>query len=434
MMKKVFLVFLCFFLAGCAIGVPDPHKSLKKADIPDVYSEYIYIYDYVNDQVLYQRKGYEKMYPASLTKMMTAIVAIEECEDLDDTFLFTEEVLEGLVEANANRAGFDVGDEPAIIDLIYGDLLSSGADCSRGLAYYLAGSEAAYVEMMNAKAAELGMIGTHFVNTSGLFDPDHYTTCEDMGKLLKYCLQNETFREVITAQDHRSIPVNNYPNGLNMTNLVLIYINQDPPKARYSFTIPGFISGKGGYTETSRFTLASYGYMNDLHVLMVTGKAFTEEGYPANMEDAEKLYPWVFSRFKRMVPVHAGDTYTVERVRWSEGGTLKVRAADNITADIAGMHQVTILSDVINAPVKVGDKIGEVEIYSYEELAGKTDLISTENRKVTWKGVLLTLGYELSHDYLWVISLVLLGVIVLLFLVMYKPYRRMMIHRKRRKR
>lgn len=427
MLRKIIVLFLCFALFGCT-EQREPERKLKKADLPELYSEYVYIYDYVNDQVLYDCKAEERMYPASMTKMMTAIVAIESVRDLEDTFTFTPEVLEGLEEAHANRAGFAPGDAPTIYDLICGDLLSSGADCSRGLAWYISGSEEAYVDRMNRKAEELGMTGTHFVNTSGLFDPDHYTTCKDMGILLEYCLQNETFTEIITTLNHLSIPVDAYPRGLGMTNLVMIYINQDPPKMKYNFTIPGFISGKAGYTETSRFTLASYGAMNGMHVLMITGGAFVEEGYPANMADAEKLYPWVFSRFQRKVPVHAGDLYTIERVRWCEGDSLKVRADNDLVGDIAGMTQVTVLPDVINGPVQAGDKLGEIEIYAYEELVGKVDLLSTESRGISFRGILLTLGYELSHDYLWVVGAVLLLIVLLMVFLIWQPRRRLRLY------
>ena len=175
-------------LVGCGKKPERPPQedpsSFKRMEELDLLCDYVYLIDPDTGQTLIDRRSEERMYPASLTKVMTSIIAIEEIPDPENvTIEFTQEMLDGLIAASANRAGFLPGDKPTALDHIYGDLLPSGADCSRALAFYIAGSEEDFVKLMNEKARELGMNDTNFVNTSGLHDDDHYTTCRDMMSL-----------------------------------------------------------------------------------------------------------------------------------------------------------------------------------------------------------------------------------------------------------
>ena len=258
--KFIFILFLALFLISCGQNQEENAKegpgTYQPADLPHLWCDYIYLIDADTGQVILDMGSEERMYPASMTKVMTSIIAIEQIPNPEEVIIeFTKEMMEGLVEAQANRAGFVVGDKPTALDHIYGDLLPSGADCSRALAFYIAGDEESFVELMNQKAKELGMNDTHFVNTSGLHEDDHYTTCRDMMKLYLYCMKNETFMEIIQTQVHKSIPVAHYKNGLGMTNFVLMYVNQENPKYDQNYMIPGFVGGKSGYTIEGQYTL-----------------------------------------------------------------------------------------------------------------------------------------------------------------------------------
>ncbi|MBR3345532.1 MAG: D-alanyl-D-alanine carboxypeptidase, partial [Solobacterium sp.] len=159
-------------------GIQEDPSTYKPMEQLPLLCDYVYLIDPDTNQVLIDRGSQERMYPASMTKVMTSIIALEEIPDPENvTIEFTQEMLDGLIAASANRAGFLPGDKPTALDHIYGDLLPSGADCSRALAFYISGSEEAFVELMNQKARELGMNDTNFVNTSGLHDDNHYTTC-----------------------------------------------------------------------------------------------------------------------------------------------------------------------------------------------------------------------------------------------------------------
>ncbi|WKB36567.1 hypothetical protein QS257_05870 [Terrilactibacillus sp. S3-3] len=134
--------------------------------------------------------------------MMTAIVAIENLPDLKKEITLTHSVFQGLSEADASMAGFQPGENVRAIDLLYGALLPRGAESCVGLADYVAGSEKDFVGMMNQKAADLGMHNTHFENSTGLQNENHYTTVKDLAILLSYALQNDTFREIFFLLHH----------------------------------------------------------------------------------------------------------------------------------------------------------------------------------------------------------------------------------------
>ena len=152
-------------------------------DVPSAQSEYVYLMDADSGQVLVNKNGDEKMFPASLTKIMTEILAIENLPDLDAQVTITSQMLSGLAEANASVAGFSAGDQPTVRDLLYGCALPSGADAVNALCYTVAGSVSDFVAMMNAKAAELCMNATHFVNATGLHDENHYSSARDIAIL-----------------------------------------------------------------------------------------------------------------------------------------------------------------------------------------------------------------------------------------------------------
>lgn len=168
-------------------------------------------------RVIGEINGEEKMYPASMTKIMTTIVAIENLKDLDQEITLTNEMFEGLYEQDATQAGFQPGETVRAIDLLYGVMLPSGAECCIALADTIAGSEADFVTLMNEKAAKLGMTGTNFCDTTGLHDANHYSTARDIAVLLKYALKDDTFREIIESPYHSTPGTNIHPDGILST-------------------------------------------------------------------------------------------------------------------------------------------------------------------------------------------------------------------------
>ena len=158
---------------------PPPLVEIAVADVAtrqlneQLDAQYAVLIDCDNHKILAQKNSDVRMYPASMTKLMTIIVAIENTENFQDTFELPEEVLESCWEQNASMAGFWAGEPVTVMDMLYGAALPSGADATIGLATYVSGSEEKFVKLMNQKVKELGLENTHFVNTSGLHDENH---------------------------------------------------------------------------------------------------------------------------------------------------------------------------------------------------------------------------------------------------------------------
>ena len=235
--------------------------------------------------VLMQKNSEEKIYPASLTKMMTAIVAIENLPDLKEEIKLTNSTFQGLYEADASMAGFQPGEQVKAIDLLYGVMLPSGAESCIGLADQIAGSEQDFVKIMNQKSADLGMDNTHFENTTGLHDENHYTTVKDLSILLRYALQNDTFREIFTSSRHSTQPTNKHPGGITFYSTMFEDFNNQ------SIISGEILGGKTGYTDEAGLCLASLAKVGKQEYILITADAKGDhDSEQYNITDAFAVY------------------------------------------------------------------------------------------------------------------------------------------------
>lgn len=258
---------------------------LKEVDISGINSPYAVLMQARGGKILGEINGEERIYPASMTKIMTVIVAIENIDDLEEKITLTDEMFAGLYEQDATQAGFQPGEEVRVIDLLYGAMLPSGAECCIALADTIAGSEEAYAELMNKKAAKLGMDNTHFCDTTGLHDPDHYSTAKDIAVLLKYCIQNNTFREIAESSRHSTGITNIHPDGI--TYYSTMFKNLSDP------TVTGgkILGGKTGYTNEAGHCLASFAEIEGREYILVTAGAVGTDGNTIpHIQDAVTVY------------------------------------------------------------------------------------------------------------------------------------------------
>ena len=232
-----------------------------------ITSEYAVIMDDTTGRIIDGKNSDQRMYPASMTKMLTAIVVIENMPDPNAPIEITWSMLAGLYEANASVVGYQIGDTPTMRDILYGIALPSGADACNAAAITVAGSVDAFVAMMNNKAQQLGMTNSHFCNTTGLHEDDHYTTAEDMAVLLRYCKNNEVFAEVFSTPQYYASPVSSHPYGITMDSTVFKsnYI--------YGIEIPGLVGGKTGFTYEAGKCLATWENVEDQTIVIITGCA-----------------------------------------------------------------------------------------------------------------------------------------------------------------
>ena len=230
----------------------------------------------------------KKIYPASLTKVMSLIVAIENVEDTKAKYKFTDKVVNKLVEENASVAGFLPDESVTFNDLLYSSILVSGADGTIGLANIVAGSEKKFVELMNKKAEELGLTGTHFTNSSGLHDDDHYSTCKDMGIIMAYALQNKTCKKVLSADSYTTSKTEQHPEGITLYSIVAqrllgYYVDVDGDNSGDG-SIKG---GKTGFTDEAGFSLETFYEYDGKTYIAVNCKSMTNI---SSIEDNIAIY------------------------------------------------------------------------------------------------------------------------------------------------
>ncbi|MBV4417231.1 D-alanyl-D-alanine carboxypeptidase family protein [Clostridium tyrobutyricum] len=238
-----------------------------------------------DNAILMQKNSQEKIYPASLTKIMTAIVAIENLPNLNEQIRLTNYTFQGLYKADASMAGFQPGENVRAIDLLYGALLPSGAESCIGLADQIAGSEQGFVKMMNQKAADIGMDNTHFENATGLHNKNHYTTVKNLAILLSYALQNDTFREIFTSSRHSTQPTNKHPGGMTF------YSTMFQELSNQSIIDGEILGGKTGYTNEAGLCLASLAKVGrQEYILISAGAKGNHHSEQYNITDALAVY------------------------------------------------------------------------------------------------------------------------------------------------
>lgn len=230
-----------------------PDTTVIKSD--EVVSTHAILIDEGMDTIVASKGADERISPASMTKVLTVLVAAEHIseEDLDDTFTITLEITDYAYINDCSSVGFLNGETVTVRDLFYGTALPSGGDAAVGLATYTAGSHEAFVDMMNKKLEELGIAGsTHFTNCVGLYDEDHYSTVYDMAVIMKAAVQNELCRKFLSEHTYTTVPTDMHPEGITVSNWFLRRIEDKETGGEV-------LCAKTGYIVQSKNCAVSYG-------------------------------------------------------------------------------------------------------------------------------------------------------------------------------
>ena len=207
--------------------------------------------------VIYEKNGRQVNFPASLTKVMAALVAIDHITDYEEIVTITQENINYTIRENASVAGFSPGEEIKVRDLLYGSLIASGADASIAISHLVTGiediaaAEEAFVNLMNKKADSLGLIDTHFMNSTGLHDPKHYSTAYEMALIFAEAVKTPFLRDIMTTAQYTIAPTNIHKNGITVKSTVVTSFN------RAKLDMGVILGGKTGYTPEAKLCLAS---------------------------------------------------------------------------------------------------------------------------------------------------------------------------------
>lgn len=255
------------------------------AQLDTLNSPYAVLMDASTGEVLAEQNADTQMYPASLTKILTAVTAMESVNSLDEIVTMPYEIYAALYEEGASMAGFEAGEQASVRQLLYGVILPSGAECCIALADLIDGSESAFVQRMNEKAQALGMSSTHFVTCTGLHDEQHYSTVRDIAVLLQYALQSSDFREIFTAHSYSVAPTAQHPEGFTFYSTMFQSLGDA------SVTGGEILGGKTGYTEEAGLCLASLAQVNGREYILVTaGAPGSHDTEPLHTIDAKAVY------------------------------------------------------------------------------------------------------------------------------------------------
>ena len=430
------LSFLTAVLLTAVFVLPCfPAKAAYKTPF-DVNSKYVYMVNMDTNSVIYEKNADQKAYPASLTKIMTAILAMEQVKDLKDTMVTAPGyIYDEFYGLGVSTADIRKGETVSMEDLLYALILPSACEAGSIIADYLGnGDISEFVRMMNDKAAELGAVNTHFVNPHGLYDTEQVTTAKDMYLITKYALTFPIFEKICNTTTYK-MPVTSYhPNDnwyINHTNKMLF---KGSPS--YYEGMKGIKTGT--LDEAGRNLISTASNKNGYNYMLVTmnapiygsdGKMLAEN---LSYTDAKNLYNWAFSSFSVQSVLKENDIVTEIKVGLSSQQDYVNLVAKNDVAALLPVdtdnsviqRSITLVSDV-KAPVKKGDVLGKMELKLSGESIATVELCAMEDvNRSTWMYVLDVTSRFFSFKAVRTL-LILLLILLILYLVFLARYRKM---------
>ena len=268
---KIFLIVFLVLLLVCGAGTIILYRSQKTSlpkgitvNLDSLDSPNAVLIDADTGTVIGSKNAQTRIYPASMVKIMTVLTAIREIRNLDETVEMSYDYYDMLYARDASRAGFEPGEKAVIRGLLYGALLPSGAECCMELALQAAGSESAFVELMNQNASKLGLTQTQFTNCTGLHDEGQYSTPAEIAAILQDALKNRTFYKVFTTKSYTVEATEVHPDGFTFQSSMF--------KGMQSPTVIGgeILGGKTGYTDDAGHCLASMAKIGGREYILVT--------------------------------------------------------------------------------------------------------------------------------------------------------------------
>lgn len=255
-------------------------------EAPTVESPSVILMEMTTGTVLYEKNSTEKNYPASITKILTTLIALEN-SDLNEVVTFSDEAIDNTIGSGIAR---DYGEQMTMEQCLYAIMLASANECAYAVAEHVGGTMENFVAMMNAKAAELGCTNTHFSNPHGLYEEDHYTCARDMALIAQAAYENETFRIITGTARYTIPPTNKHEEETPLQNHNEMLYPWQYMKYRYEYCT----GGKTGYTDIARSTLVTFAEKDGMKLVCVVMR--TES--PNQWIDSINLFNFAFDNFQ----------------------------------------------------------------------------------------------------------------------------------------
>lgn len=388
--------------------------------------------DMDTEQVLYEQAADEQRYPASITKIMTALLTLEAVGrgelDLNDVITMDAAALADLTP-DSSTAGLQAGEEITVRNLLYCLLLASANEAANALAIAVAGDIPAFVEQMNQRAQELGMSGTHFVNPHGLHSDDHYTTARDIFKMAKQAMTHATFREIVSTGTY-TVPATNLSGERTLYNTNALLTSALHPGYTYSGTIgiKTGSTGQAGYCLTAAVEMKGHTLIS---VVLGAENPTDSQGNVQRMQFSEsvRLLDWASDNFSAATLLDS-ETYLQEiPVRFSaDTSHVVLRPAQSVRALIPGTYDDTRLelrlrlnSEVASAPISAGDILGTVTVIYAGQEYGTIDMVAVSDVSFSpFMAFVTSVNTVLGNIF---VRLLLLAALVLLGIGFLRRYR-----------
>ena len=382
--------------------------NIYALNYPKLDSKIIEVYDVTDGKILYEVNSKKSSSIASLTKIATVITAIENIKNVDEKVTITKEIL-STVSWDASVAGLKIGDVVTYKDLLYASMLPSGADATQSIAILSSGSVDNFVEKMNKLAEKIELKNTHFVNVTGLDADGHYSTADDMRKLLVYALKNNLFKEIYTTKDYT------LSNGLKVKTTLYKYSSSKKD-------IEKILGSKTGYTGNAGYCLSSLSNINshEMIILVLNANHVGNDYY--NIIDTKKLINFLNSNYKDELLVKKGTLIKQIPVVLSDIDTYDVITSKDVLKYLPSDYNKDDLriefvgKDELSYKNKKGDNIGIINYYFKDELFLKENIMLD---------VKLNLNvFKLLKKYLFLIVIIVVALILLIGFILRKKLMR----------
>lgn len=363
-MKKILTLIITFVILTVKVNAVNLNISSKTA----------ILYNLDNGEILYEKNADEKVSIASLTKIMTALVTLENIQDLDKQVVLINQDFQGLVQANAVTAGFTKGEIVTYKDLLYGLLLPSGADAAKALARNVAGSEDSFIKMMNDKVKELDLKQTNFSTVIGLDDENNYSTAKELSLIFKEALKNNDFKTIIKAKQYTTSD-----SKIKFKSTI-----QSNAK-KFDIDIPYILGGKTGTTTDAGLCLATIAKANNVNYMLVTTGALYDKKAPHHIEDAKIIYDYFINNYGNQKVVNKNNPFKTIKTKYTDKNTLKLYPNKNITMYLKNDYNKNDIKytyqgkEELTPLNKKGETIGTLKIYYQDKLLDTQKIILKEN-------------------------------------------------------
>lgn len=342
------------------------NKAMDKINVPSLNSRKVIVYDRLSGKKVYGKNENKETAMASTTKIMTAIIVIENCKNFNDIVVIPAKA----ANIGGSRLKLNVNDKVTVNDLLYGMLLRSGNDAALALALYTGGTIENFAEMMNQKASLLGLLHTHFVTPHGLDDPNHYTTCYELAKITDYALKNDKFSEIVKTKT-ATIKINDSPREIKNTNEILCS------------NIDGVYGVKTGFTNNAGRCLVTSIKKNDMDFIIVVIGADSRK-YRAS--DTLKLIQYSFQAFH---VENIDEKIEEEFSNWQNINQSRIRiykASNSLHTKLStyDIHKIATSSEVqieinvltnFDSPLSENKKIGTLIVKNDDDIIEKIDIL-----------------------------------------------------------